>query len=153
MHGAREVVAKALTLECMRGAHRQGRKCYVYAFSGPGDVMELELGRDTASLSRLLSFLTMSFSGGTDVDAPLALSLERLTREEWDLADILMVTDGEIPSPNEDILRKLKVAREGLGLEVHGLLVGKNVTEPMKELCTHLHVFKSWSAVGGQPHY
>jgi uncharacterized protein with von Willebrand factor type A (vWA) domain len=149
MHGAREVVAKALTLECMRGAHRQGRKCYVYAFSGPGDVMELELGTDAASMSRLLSFLTMSFSGGTDVDAPLALSLERLTREEWELADILMVTDGEIPMPDDDIMRRLKMATEDLKLEVHGLLVGRNVTDPMKQLCTHLHVFKSWSAVGG----
>lgn len=153
MHGAREVVAKALTLECMRGAHRQQRKCYVYAFSGPGDVMELELGMDHTSLPKLLNFLTMSFSGGTDVDAPLALSLERLRREEWGLADILMVTDGEIPSPDEDILRQLQIAREALGLEVHGLLVGRNVTEPMKELCTHLHVFKSWSAVGASDSY
>jgi len=149
MHGAREVVAKALTLECMRGAHRQGRKCFVYAFSGPGDVMDIELGNDSASMVQLLNFLTMSFSGGTDVDAPLALSLERLTREEWELADILMVTDGEIPSPNEDILNRLEVATETMGLEVHGLLVGRNTTEPMKQLCTHLHVFKSWSAVGG----
>jgi len=37
MRGAREVVAKALVLECMRGAHRQQRKCYLYAFSGPGE--------------------------------------------------------------------------------------------------------------------
>jgi len=85
MYGAREVVAKALTLECVRGAHRQQRKCYVYAFSGPRDVMELELGLDSASMARLLPFLTMSFSGGTDVDAPLALSLERLSREEWSM--------------------------------------------------------------------
>lgn len=64
-------------------------------------------------------------------------------------ADILMVTDGEIPDPNEDILNQLELATETMGLEVHGLLVGRNVTEPMKKLCTHLHVFKSWSAVGG----
>jgi Mg-chelatase subunit ChlD len=32
MQGARETVAKAAVLECMRGAHRQQRKCYVYAF-------------------------------------------------------------------------------------------------------------------------
>lgn len=32
MRGPREVVAKALVLECMRGAHAQDRKCYVYAF-------------------------------------------------------------------------------------------------------------------------
>ena len=32
MMGAREVVAKAVVLECMRGAHTQDRKCFVYAF-------------------------------------------------------------------------------------------------------------------------
>lgn len=147
MMGARETVAKALALECMRGASRQGRKCYVYAFSGPADVAEIELGTDVQSIQRLLTFLGMSFSGGTDVDAPLALSLERLKQEEWALADILMVTDGEIPQPNEDILHKLQVAHEEMGLNVHGLLVGRNVTDPMKALCHKLHVFKSWSAV------
>ena len=85
MRGARETVAKALALECMRGAHRQGRRCYLYAFSGPGDVAELELATDAASMRRLLAFLSMGFEGGTDVDAPLALSLERLGREEWKL--------------------------------------------------------------------
>eukprot|EP00951_Prasinocladus_malaysianus_P021825 scaffold181349_cov26-Prasinocladus_malaysianus.AAC.1 len=38
MRGPRETVAKALALECMRGAHRQQRKCYLYAFSGPEEV-------------------------------------------------------------------------------------------------------------------
>jgi hypothetical protein len=37
MSGAREVVAKALALECLRGAHRQKRACYLYAFSGPSE--------------------------------------------------------------------------------------------------------------------
>ena len=57
MRGARELVAKALALECMRGAHRQRRKCYLYAFSGPEQVQELELGVDDASLHKLLDFL------------------------------------------------------------------------------------------------
>ena len=68
-------------------------------------------------------------------------------------ADILMVTDGEIPAPNPDILAKLRGAGERQGLEVHGLLVGRDVTPPMQELCTHLHVFKSWSAVGAAAPY
>lgn len=58
-----------------------------------------------------------------------------------------MVTDGEIPQPSEAILSRLAAAKEQLGLEVHGLLVGRNVTPPMEALCTHLHVFKSWSVV------
>lgn len=180
MLGPRETVAKSLTLECMRGAIRQQRRCLVYAFSGPGDVQELELGVGPESISSLLNFLTMSFSGGTDVDAPLACSLgtffraprlsapialhltvclclilpaERLGREEWNMADILMVTDGEIPPPNEDIIQKLNLAKEELGLTVHGLLVGQRVTEPMEAICRDpsgketISVFRSWGVV------
>ncbi len=65
-------------------------------------------------------------------------------------ADILMVTDGEIPMPNEELLERLDTARAALGLQVHGLLVGREDSpEVMERLCSHLHVFKSWNTVGG----
>ncbi len=38
MRGPREVVAKALALECMRAAKAQERGCYVFAFAGPQEV-------------------------------------------------------------------------------------------------------------------
>lgn len=57
------------------------------------------------------------------------------------------VTDGEIPQPSEAILSRLAAAQQSLGLEVHGLLVGRNVTPAMEALCSHLHVFRSWSVV------
>lgn len=40
MAGAPETVAKAVTLECMRSAHRQNRACYLYAFGGPNEVLK-----------------------------------------------------------------------------------------------------------------
>jgi uncharacterized protein with von Willebrand factor type A (vWA) domain len=43
-------------------------------------VQELEVGTDAPSLKRLLAFLQMSFNGGTDVNAPLALSLNRVAQ-------------------------------------------------------------------------
>lgn len=46
-------------------------------------VQELELSVDMKSLDKLLEFLSCSFSGGTDVDRPLQLSLERLQKDEW----------------------------------------------------------------------
>ena len=78
MYGGREIVAKALVLECMRGARTQSRKCYVYAFSGPGQVRALDLSEPEFALEKLLDFLECSFNGGTDVDQPLELALERL---------------------------------------------------------------------------
>ena len=46
-------------------------------------VQELELGVDSRSMSRLLEFLQHSFSGGTDVDKPFELALQRLQKAEW----------------------------------------------------------------------
>ncbi|OLQ04545.1 hypothetical protein AK812_SmicGene12363 [Symbiodinium microadriaticum] len=43
MMGQREVLSKALVVECVRQAHRQNRPCYLYAFSGMGDLKEIEL--------------------------------------------------------------------------------------------------------------
>ena len=77
------LVVQAVALEAMRGAHRQQRACYLYAFSGPRDVKELELKVDTASLLELLNFMQYSFGGGTDVDRPLELSLDRLEQRDW----------------------------------------------------------------------
>lgn len=61
-----------------------------------------------------------------------------------------MVTDGEIAPPNQKLLDDLAAAHDELGLEVHGLLVSSQVSDSMQQLCTHLHVFKSWSAVGAE---
>jgi len=113
-------------------------------------VQSLELDLSLRALERLLDFLQSSFAGGTDVDAPFELALARLAQEKWGQADILMVTDGEIPPPREGLLRDVARLHDDVGLEVHGLLVGSHVTPAMEQLCTHLHVFKSWSAVGGR---
>ncbi|PNH01806.1 hypothetical protein TSOC_012283 [Tetrabaena socialis] len=119
----------------------------------PDEVQELELRVDVDKLDALLAFLSCSFMGGTDVDAPLKLSLERLAKAEWCQADILMVTDGEIPMPEDAIVQAITRANAEMGLEVHGLLVSNHVTEPMKRLCTDVHIFKSWSAVPGGNDY
>jgi uncharacterized protein with von Willebrand factor type A (vWA) domain len=149
MRGARETVAKALALEVLRGANKQNRPAYLYAFSGPSDVKELELKCTPGALAPLLDFLSNSFEGGTDVDAPLELSLQRLRDKEWSRADILMVTDGEINRPSKDVLGAVATAKAEMGLEVHGLLVAKASTEAMDELCSPgcIHIFKSWTAV------
>ena len=58
--------------------------CVCVVFFGATDqVQELELSVDIRSLDKLLDFLSCSFMGGTDVDKPLQLSLERLQKDEW----------------------------------------------------------------------
>jgi hypothetical protein len=61
-----------------------------------------------------------------------------------------MVTDGEVAPPSEELLASLGRARAELGLEVHGLVVSSQRSEVMEKICTRVHTFRSWSAVGAE---
>ena len=164
MSGAREAVAKCVVLQCIRTARANNRRCYLYAFSGPGQCEELELSssapvqvarRRRASrrggsggvpamnreqLKSLLDFLSRGFNGGTDVDEPLRRSLQRLrggdgdgastaSSVDWSLADILLVTDGEIPNVSKELLTDIEDVKTELGVKVHGVVVGGRAPE------------------------
>jgi uncharacterized protein with von Willebrand factor type A (vWA) domain len=148
MQGAPEQIAKALTLAVARAAHEEGRACRVVLFSGPGDVEDLEVGLGPDGLPALLRLLTMSFSGGTDVDWPLRIALDTLERQGWDRADLLIVSDGAFDLPSGAI-EAVGRARERHDARVHGLVVGVQASPAMAALCDPLHVFADWAAVGG----
>ena len=63
-------------------------------------------------------------------------------------ADILLVTDGEIRPPDEEMLADLDTAKEEMGPKVHGLLVGEpGAGADVVEAPARTHTFKSWAAV------
>ncbi|KAL3916867.1 MAG: hypothetical protein SGILL_004983, partial [Bacillariaceae sp.] len=105
MSAARETLSKAVVLSCVTQAHKQGRNCQVVAFSTKRQVMESGvITADTGGIQRLLSFLSHSFGGGTDVTGALKFAISSLDEMEncddiMSGADILLVTDGEIPNP------------------------------------------------------
>ncbi|MCP4807756.1 MAG: VWA domain-containing protein, partial [Proteobacteria bacterium] len=93
MHGTPEKVAKALVLEALRTAHSEKRRCYLYAYSGPGQVLEHELSLTPEGIGNLLVFLGQSFGGGNDEAGMLAHVLDRLDTEDWSRADVVFVSD------------------------------------------------------------
>ena len=148
MQGTPEFVAKAIALETMRLAHAEKRRCMLYAFSGPGDVYSEELTLDEQGLLQLIKFLGCSFHGGTDISAPLDQAISRLDQAEWKRADLIIVTDGEIPHDITSI-RKIKQAKIAASLRVHGLIIGRAGQGIMHDLCDpgHLHHFSDWEYV------
>ncbi|MDM8559363.1 VWA domain-containing protein [Candidatus Parabeggiatoa sp. HSG14] len=145
MHGSPEMVAKALTLEAMRTAHKEKRACYLYAFSGPQEVIEHQLELTAQGLTEFMAFLIQSFHGGTDIQAPLEKAVAKLDTEEWKRADIMVVTDGEfsVPSNTVELINK---AKEKNKLRVHGVLVGGWNSIAMDKLCNPVHRFSDWQA-------
>lgn len=150
MHGIPETVAKAITLEAMRLAHAENRDCLLYAFSGYGDVEEMELDLSPYGIEGLCAFLCMSFHGGTDVSGPIRAATRKLDGAKWKRADIIMVSDGAFDVPDET-LHTLEEAKKKHGLRAHGLLVssGNSGLSSMRSLCDPVHIFSDWHEVRG----
>jgi uncharacterized protein with von Willebrand factor type A (vWA) domain len=146
MHGLPEQVAKAIVLEAARTAHAEKRRCYLYAYSGPGDVLEHELDLGPEGIARLLVFLAHSFGGGTDIGA-MSTVVARLRADDWKKADVILVSDGEWHAP-AGVIAGVAQAKED-GTRFHGVQVGNRGQTGMHLLCDPVHVFQDWRAAGG----
>jgi MoxR-like ATPase len=145
MTGTREQWSKAVTLACVAAAHQQGRECLVVAFSTASNIIESGVitAKDTQGITRLLEFLSHSFGGGTDVTGALKHAMTSLDTEALSAADILLVTDGEIPDPplSDEMMRHIDDLKRTTGMQLHGLLVGQRESKPLSKLCTETHTF------------
>lgn len=145
MSGGPEEVSKALVLEALRTAHKEKRRCYLYAFSGKGQVSEHELSLSEKGLGRLLKFLGMSFGGGTDIDM-LEHAVIHLKRADWKKADVLVVTDGQW-NASQGLLRSVESAKKE-GNRFHGVQVGSECRSQLATVCDPVHRFEDWRALG-----
>jgi uncharacterized protein with von Willebrand factor type A (vWA) domain len=149
MRGGCEHVAKAVVLEAMRTALAQRRACYVFAFSGPGEVAEMELRCDADGIAAAIGFLCQTFHGGTEISEALERALVRLGDEGWQLADLLVASDGEFGA-TPAVLDRLADAKRRLGLRIQGVLIGDRETIGMLRLCDDVLWVRDWRRFGGE---
>jgi hypothetical protein len=141
-------VAKATVLEAVRAAHAQGRACHVFAFGGPDEVLAMELAVDAAGLERLTRFLGQTFRGGTDICGPLERALAKLEETRWQLADILIASDGEFGA-TPALAARMRAARDAAGLRVQAILIGDRETIGLLELADDIFWVRDWRRYGG----
>lgn len=147
MHGLPETVAKALVLEALRTAHQEKRRCFLYAYSGPGQVLEQELDPSPEGVGWLLAFLGQSFGGGNDELGVVTRVTQRVDENDWKRADVVFVSDGEWPAPLP-LVRLVEIAKEA-GTRFHGVQIGNRGRTGLHAICDPVHVFQEWAAVGG----
>jgi uncharacterized protein with von Willebrand factor type A (vWA) domain len=147
MQGGAEAVAKAAVLEAVRTAHAQRRPCHVFAFSGPDEVVEMELGLDLEGVERLTQFMGQTFRGGTDISGPLERALAKLEDGNWQLADLLIASDGEFGAPRA-VVEALAGAKDKLGLRVQGILIGDRETIGFLEIADDMFWVRDWRRYG-----
>ena len=148
MQGGAEAVAKATVLEAVRVAHAQKRPCHVFAFGGPDEVVETELAVDTEGIERLIRFLGQSFRGGTDICGPLERAIAKLEEERWQLADLLIASDGEFGATAQ-VADRLQGAKQAQGLRVQGVLIGDRETIGLLEVADDVFWVRDWRRYGG----
>ncbi len=147
MAGGAEAVAKAAVLEAVRTAHAQKRACHVFAFGGPDEVVELEMPVDADGIERLIRFLGQAFRGGTDICGPLEKAIAKLEDRQWQLADLLLASDGEFGATGE-VAARLDACKEKLGLRVQGVLIGDRETIGLLEVADDIFWVRDWRHFG-----
>jgi Mg-chelatase subunit ChlD len=143
MHGYPERIAKAIVLQMLGVAHMSQRPCYVYNFSGPGDLAEIELSLASDGLARLLVFLERSFHGGTHPDEALRRACNKLDTAGWRQADVVVISDGEfVVSP--DARARVRRARQTSAARFHGVCAGQGDGFVALD-CESLHDVTEWA--------
>lgn len=148
MRGGAEAVAKATVLEAVRVANAQQRLCHVFAFGGTDEIVDMELAVDNAGIARVMRFLGQSFQGGTDICGPLERAIAKLEDERWQLADLLIASDGEFGA-TADVVERLRGAKQELGLRVQGVLIGDRETIGLLEVADDVFWVRDWRRYGG----
>ena len=143
MKGGPENIAKAVVLEALRTAQREGRRCRLMAFGGPDELVERELDLSNDGLHGVLELMGQAFDGGTDVQTPIERAIAQVHTEGWRSADLLIVSDGEFGCTGAT-LSQLDTARTELGLRVQGILVGDRETMGLLEVCDHIFWLRDW---------
>jgi len=122
MSGMPETIAKAVALFISGKAREQNRPCYLINFST--GIETLELSNDMG-ISALIDFLKMSFHGGTDVAPALQQALEVMEKDEYQKADLLIISDFIMASLPDDTLESIDKQRE-TGNRFYSLVVGSS---------------------------
>ena len=103
---------------------------------------------DAGGLERLTRFMGQSFGGGTDIGAPLERALAMVDDEAWQLADLLIASDGEFGATPE-VAAAVAAAKLSRGLRVQGVLIGDRETFGMLELADDVFWVRDWRRFGG----
>ncbi|MCG9874330.1 MAG: VWA domain-containing protein [Leptospiraceae bacterium] len=123
MRGTPEQIAKTICFALTKIALTENRKCFLISFSTKIQTIELSDFRN--SLDSLVKFLKLSFEGGTDPLPALEKALEMLETENFNKADILMVSDFIMDRLSDKLTKQISNAKQ-LKTKFHSLVIGSS---------------------------
>lgn len=106
MHGMPAQVAKVMAFAIMKMAAKEQRKCFLISFSI--GIKTIQLSDIANSMDEIVSFLRMSFDGGTDVTPALSAALDMLQTNDYRQADVLMISDFIMFGIRQEVLDRIQ---------------------------------------------
>lgn len=134
MHGEPEVIAKALSLAIIKIANKQKRKCYIINFST--SIIDFDATNINKDFKKLYDFLSMSFSGGTDIEPALEASIKKVKEKGYKNADIIIVSDFIINNVKENVQNEINIVKKNK-VRLHALCIGNS------QIKEHMLIFDS----------
>lgn len=110
MEGLPEQIAKTLCFAILKMASKENRKAYLINFSV--GIKTINLFDLANSMDLLIEFLMMSFHGGTDASPALIEAIRMLQTNDYQQADVLIISDFVMFNLREDILQKIRQEQE-----------------------------------------
>ncbi|MEM7573253.1 MAG: VWA domain-containing protein [Bacteroidota bacterium] len=119
MRGRPEMIAKVLCLAILKMAIQTNRRAYLINFSV--GIKTIDLYDVANSLDEIAKFLGMSFYGGTDPSLALYEAIRQLKGNNYQDADVLMVSDFIMYRIDKDILGEVRYYQQNQGTQFHSL--------------------------------
>ncbi len=131
MTGRPEQIAKVLCLGILKMSMRQNRRAYLINFSR--GIKTLDLYNIADSIDEIAAFLRMSFYGGTDVSLALYEAIRQLRGNDYEDADVLMISDFIMYKVDDDVLRDIRYFQQNKGTQFHSLTLSKEANPEVLE--------------------
>lgn len=129
MQGVPSEIAHSLVVKLLQLALKQNRDLLLIPFAVQARPFDVRQNR-----SRLLDFFRQLAGGDTDATAMLQLTIHTLcSKPEYGCADVLLVSDFQIPMPSDDLMRQLYLLRDN-GTKFFGLQIGETLPNPLFQL-------------------
>lgn len=120
MQGVPTEVSHSLVVKLLQLALRQDRDLLLIPFAVNAKPFDVRRNR-----TKLLDFFRQPSDGDTDATAMLELMMQTISsKPEYGSADVLLISDFQIPMPSQNLLRQLALLREN-GTKFFGLQIGE----------------------------
>lgn len=137
MSGPPTTVAKAVTLFLASQARQEQRPCYLISYATQVEELDLSFGQqqdEEQHRQNLMTFLTRTFEGGTDLRPALERALDTLMTQDYRRADLLVISDFLMAELPESLLERIEPLKQR-GNHFHSLVIGETyMLDRMKHL-------------------